>query len=185
MKAASSWAAGCHCTELTGEPLPESSEAVLRFWFNESRPAQWFRRNQAFDQTIQRRFGALVEAALDGGLGHWSDSPHSGLALVLVLDQFPRNIWRGQPKAFAGDAQALALSLRAEKRGWIAAETHQPRRQFWLMPRLHSEDLEVQNAALPLFERWTDPRTLAVAVRHRDTIALHGRFPHRDQALKR
>ena len=65
------------------------------------------------------------------------------------------------------------------------SRTRQPRRQFWLMPRLHSEDLEVQNAALPLFERWTDPRTLAVAMNHRDTITLHGRFPHRDQALKR
>ena len=114
MRGAFSWAAGCRCTEVTTEPLAGSPEAVLRFWFDESRPAQWFRRNQAFDQTIQRRFGALVEAALDGGLGHWSD--------------FSRATWRGQPKAFEGDAQALALSLRAEKRGWIAAETHQPRR---------------------------------------------------------
>ena len=185
MRAAFSWAAGCRCTEVTTEPLAGSPEAVLRFWFDECRPAQWFRRSQAFDQTIQSRFGGLVEAALEGNLEHWSDSALSGLALVLVLDQFPRNIWRGQAKAFAGDAQALALSHRAELQGWIAAEPRQPRRQFWLMPRLHSEDLEVQNAALPLFERWTDPRTLAVAMNHRDTIALHGRFPHRDQALKR
>ena len=126
-----------------------------------------------------------MEAALEGDLGHWSDSAHFCLALVLVLDQFPRNTWRGQAKAFAGDAQALALSHRAELQGWSAAEPRHPRLQFWLMPLLHSEDLEVQNAALPLFERWSDPRTLAVAMNHRDTIALHGRFPHRGQALKR
>ena len=91
-------------TEVTTEPLPVSPEAVLHFWFDECRPAQWFRRSQAFDQTIQSRFGGLVEAALEGDLGHWSDSAHSGLALVLLLNQFPRKIWRGQAKAFAGDA---------------------------------------------------------------------------------
>ena len=162
-----------------------SPDTILRFWFDQTKPVQWFRRDPNFDAQIQNHFGDLVEAALAGQLDHWSQTPQSGLALVLLLDQFPRNIWRNQAKAFTGDPQALHVSIAAEQRGWIAAEPCRPRRQFWLMPRLHSEDLAVQTAALPLFERWTDARTLAVAQRHRDTVAIHGRFPHRDQALGR
>ncbi len=104
---------------------------------------------------------------------------------MLVLDQFPRQIWRDTARAFAGDPQALALSLRAEAEGWIAAEDDQQRRAFWLMPRMHSEDLAVQEAALPLFERFTDPRTADFAHRHRDVIARFGRFPHRNGILGR
>ena len=162
-----------------------SAESILRFWFEESRPVQWFRLDPHFDQRILNRFGDSVEAALRGDLQHWGSTPTSGLALVLLLDQFPRNIWRNTARAFSGDLQALEMSFRAEQQGWIAAESSRPRLQFWLMPRLHSEDLAVQTQALPLFERWTEPRTLAVAQRHRDTIAVHGRFPHRDQALGR
>ena len=162
-----------------------SPESILSFWFEQTRPVQWFRQDAHFDYTIQSRFGDAVEAALTGNLQHWSNAPTSALALVLLLDQFPRNIWRNTGRAFSGDAQALDLSIRAEQQGWIACEPRRPRRQFWLMPRLHSEDLSVQTQALPLFERWTDPRTLVVAQRHRATIALHGRFPHRDNALGR
>ena len=162
-----------------------SPDTILRFWFDQTKPVQWFRRDPHFDAQIQNRFGDLVEGALAGHLDHWSQTPSSGLALMLLLDQFPRNIWRNQAKAFAGDPQALHLSITAEQRGWIAAEPCRPQRQFWLMPRLHSEDLAVQTAALPLLERWTDVRTLAVAQHKRDTLAIHGRFPHRDQALGR
>ena len=146
---------------------------------------QWFRLDPHFDQRILNRFGDSVEAALQGDLQHWGSTPTAGLALVLLLDQFPPNIWRDTARAFSGDPQALEMSFHAEQQGWIASESRRPRRQFWLMPRLHSEDLAVQTQALPLFERWTDPRTLAVAQRHRDTIAVHGRFPHRDRALGR
>jgi len=165
--------------------LSVSPESILSFWFEQTRPVQWFRQDAQFDEKIQSRFGDSVEQALTGNLQHWSNAPTSALALVLLLDQFPRNIWRNTARAFSGDAQALDLSIRAEQQGWIASEPRRPRRQFWLMPRLHSEDLSVQTQALPLFERWTDPRTLTVAQRHRTTIALHGRFPHRDNALGR
>jgi uncharacterized protein (DUF924 family) len=87
--------------------------------------------------------------------------------------------------AFAGDPQALAESLQAVERGWLEAEPEQARRQFWLMPLMHSEDLAVQEAALPLFERFADPRTGDFARRHRDVIARFGRFPHRNAALGR
>ncbi len=104
---------------------------------------------------------------------------------MLLLDQFPRQIWRDTPLAFAGDGQALGLSLRAEQRGWLAAEPDPAHRQFLLMPRMHAEDLAIQEAARPLFEQFTDPRTLEFARRHRDVIARFGRFPHRNTALGR
>ena len=87
--------------------------------------------------------------------------------------------------AFAGDGQALALSQQALKWGWVEAEPEQPRRQFWLMPLMHSEDLAVQEASLPLFRHFVDPRTADFAIRHRDVIAQFGRFPHRNAALGR
>jgi uncharacterized protein (DUF924 family) len=104
---------------------------------------------------------------------------------VLLLDQFPRQIWRDTAMAFAGDPQALALSLKAVELGWLETEPEQARRQFWLMPLMHSEDLAVQEAALPLFERYADPRTADFARRHRDVIARFGRFPHRNAPLGR
>ncbi len=163
----------------------DEAAAVLRFWFEESRPADWFRSSPARDRTLSDRFGALTERALRGELAAWGTSAASALALVLLLDQFPRQIWRDQARAFAGDPQALALSLRALEQGWIAAETDPYRRRFWLMPLMHSEDLAVQDRGLPLFERFCDPRTAEFARRHRDVIARFGRFPHRNRILGR
>ncbi|MCP9928460.1 DUF924 family protein [Cyanobium sp. CH-040] len=158
---------------------------VLRFWFEEASPHQWFAKDPAFDAQVQDRFCALTRAAVAGALSPWGEEPQSALALVLLLDQFPRQIWRGTATAFAGDPQALALSRRAVDDGWVAAEPEQARRQFWLMPLMHSEELAVQEAALPLFARFSDGRTLDFARRHREVIARFGRFPHRNAALGR
>ena len=162
-----------------------SSTEVLEFWFSQTRPRQWFAKDPGFDALVRERFGALCEQALAGELNGWGNEPASGLALVLVLDQFPRQIWRGTSLAFAGDRQGLALSQQAVGHGWVATESIQARRQFWLMPLMHAEDLVVQEAALPLFEQFTDRRTADFARRHRDVIARFGRFPHRNGALGR
>ncbi|MCT0219622.1 DUF924 domain-containing protein [Synechococcus sp. CS-1329] len=158
---------------------------LLRFWFEECQPAQWFRKDPAFDQQVRERFGPLSERALAGDLQPWADQPGSALALVLLLDQLPRQLRRDQPGAFAGDAAALELSLAALARGWIEAEAQPSRRQFWLMPVMHSEDLAIQEQGLKLFERFTDTKTTEFARRHRDVIARFGRFPHRNEALGR
>lgn len=163
----------------------EIAAAVLRFWFEQTQPRQWFAKDPGFDARLRERFLALTRQAIQGELSGWSGDPHSGLALVLLLDQFPRQIWRGTANAFAGDGQALALSQQAVGLGWLAAEPDHARRQFWLMPQMHAEDLAVQDASLPLFEQFTDPRTAAFARRHRDVIARFGRFPHRNDALGR
>ena len=159
-----------------------SHQDVVNFWFNELRPAEWFRINQQLDQKIINKYTDLVDHALHGNLIDWSHKPSSALALLLVFDQFPRHIWRGQSKAFIGDSWALEISLEAEKQGWIQEEPIRAKRQFWLMPRLHSEKLDVHLHALPLFERWTDTRTVALAKRYGKLIASHGHFPHRDRS---
>lgn len=168
--------------------MPDQHEGpaeILRFWFEEIRPLQWFAKDPALDALLRDRFLGRTRQAIDGELAEWSSDAAGALALVLLLDQFPRQIWRDTAMAFAGDPQALALSLRALERGWLEAEPQQPRRQFWLMPLMHCEDLAVQETALPLFEHYTDPRTADFAQKHRDVIARFGRFPHRNAALGR
>ena len=160
-----------------------SADDVLEFWFQQCRPWQWFRRRDSFDALVRERFAEAVERALAGELDHWSSGPSSGLALVLLLDQFTRQIWRGQAQAFAGDPQALKLSLDALERGWIAAESQRPRRQFWLMPLLHSEDISVVARAIPLLEHFADAATADVARRHLLQLQRFGRYPHRNAAL--
>jgi len=164
---------------------PIAASGVLRFWFEQGEQRQWFSKDPAFDSQVRERFIGLTRQAIQGQLSGWGREPQSGLALVLLLDQFPRQIWRGSAMAFAGDGQALALSQSGVEWGWLAAEPEQPRRQFWLMPQMHSEELAVQEAALPLFEQFSDARTVEFARRLRDVIARFGRFPHRNAALGR
>ena len=163
----------------------DKASEVLEFWFAETRPHQWFAKDLSFDQLLQQRFVALTRRAIAGELDAWDAEPTGALALVLLLDQFPRQIWRDSAMAFSGDPQAMALSLRAVELGWLETEPEQGRRQFWLMPLMHSEDLAVQEEALPLFDQFTDSRTVDVASRHRDVIVRFGRFPHRNAALGR
>ena len=163
----------------------EQAAQVLDFWFVQSRPRQWFAKDPAFDALLRERFLVLTRRAIASELDAWNAEPAGALALVLLLDQFPRQIWRDTAMAFAGDPQALALSLKAVERGWLEAEPEQGRRQFWLMPLMHAEDLAVQESALPLFEQFSDPRTADFARRHRDVIARFGRFPHRNALLGR
>ncbi len=146
----------------------EQASQVLAFWFSETLPRQWFAKNPAFDALVGERFLGLTRRAIAGELDAWSAEPTAALALLLLLDQFPRQLWRDTAMAFAGDPQAVALSLQAVELSWLVAEAEQARRQFWLMPLMHSEDLRVQEAALPLFEQLTDPRTADFAHRHRD-----------------
>ncbi len=163
----------------------ELGAEVLAFWFEAASPSQWFLKDPAFDHQVREQFIGLTRQAVAGELTAWGRQPHTGLALVLLLDQFPRQIWRGSAMAFSGDGGALALSQSAVANGWVAAETDQARRQFWLMPLMHAEDLAVQEAAGPLFEQFTDARTAAFARRHLGVIARFGRFPHRNDSLAR
>ena len=161
------------------------AEDILRFWFEECRPWQWFRRDSKFDRSVSERFRPLAEAAQEQRLMEWEVRQTSSLALVLLLDQFSRQIWRDQARAFHGDLRAQHLSQMALDQRWLEHEPLKPRRQFWLMPLLHAECLETVNKAIPLLERWVDIATADVARRNRDMLIKHGRYPWRDGALGR
>ena len=160
-------------------------EDVLGFWFDECSPRDWFKKDAGFDSRLAKRFRALVEEAFSGGLEDWCETADGCLALILVLDQFPRGMFRDTPKAFAGDQRALALSQRCLELGYIAGCPDPAKRHFMLIPMMHSEDIEVQEASLELFERYTNARVLEYAYRHRDIIARFGHYPHRNRILGR
>jgi uncharacterized protein (DUF924 family) len=159
-----------------------SADQVLRFWFDEH-PKDWFVKDPAFDAGIRARFLALYEHAAAGRLAHWTDAPRSCLALVLVLDQFPRNIFRGEARAFATDAEARAAARVILARGWDKAMT-QPEQLFAYLPFEHSEALEDQELSCALMKDF-DPEQYRYAVRHREIIERFGRFPHRNDILGR
>lgn len=162
---------------------PTASD-IRAFWFEESMPMQWFRKDPAFDGVIRARFGGMVEEALAGRYDGWAASDLDGLALILLLDQFTRNLYRGDPRSFAGDAQALAVSERIQARGsWTTLQPHY--KHFILVPMMHSEDLLVQERSLPLFAAHCDAQVHTFGVKHRDIIARFGRFPHRNAVLGR
>ena len=160
--------------------------AVLDFWFRELAPRQWFVAAAKLDQAIGRRFGARVAEALQGALDSWATTPRGRLALILVLDQFPRNIYRGTPGAFAGDAMAQALVLAGLTTG-MDKPLNLAERHFFYMPLMHAEDRELQALGLKKFAAIQREAYSIVryARDHAATIERFGRFPSRNQALGR
>lgn len=174
-----------------------TAQDVLDFWFlpigvkghNTQRP-EWFRKDDAFDAQIRAQFGELVEQALQGGLRHWDDEGTQGtLARIVVLDQFTRNIHRGTPKAFAGDALALEAALALDDSG--ANQTLPPvQRVFAYLPFEHAESLSMQLRSVDLFDMLRSSATgfdstFDYARRHYEIIRRFGRFPHRNAILGR
>ena len=158
---------------------------IIQFWFDECEPQQWFVKDTAFDEMLNDRFGASVELALRGKFSSWAETKEGTLALIILLDQMTRNIYRDTPKAFAGDPIALALSLKATERGDLDSITEQTHRQFLLMPMMHSEDINIQNQSLPLFKKYTNELTYEYAKKHQIIIERFGLFPHRNAILGR
>ena len=160
-------------------------ESVLRFWFDELDPADHFNGGNRVDAAIAERFSTLLDGLEAAAYPHaWEATPDGALALLIALDQFQRNLHRGGARAFLLDAIALDVAQRAIGQGYLE-RLPQARRKWLLMPLMHSEDLGVQEASIPLFTEHTDPDTLAHAKAHRDAIARFGRFPGRNAALGR
>jgi uncharacterized protein (DUF924 family) len=161
--------------------LPED---VLAFWFSECTPQQWFEKNDAFDATLRTRFGAVHAEASAGGLTGWEATADGRLALLLVLDQMSRNLYRGDPRAFAQDARARDIARRA-----IAAGDHvfasRDRCLFLFLPFEHSEELADQLWCEAFFAALGDAMLIDYGMRHRVIIERFGRFPHRNAALGR
>ena len=155
-------------------------DAVLEFWFQRDRK-DWFTKDAAFDTEIRTRFLPLYELAAGGGLAAWMEEPRSCLALVIVLDQFPRNMFRGSARAFAADAIALEAARAIVARGWDRALSPDER-TFAYLPFEHSENLQDQERSLRLFE---GNENFEWARKHHEVIRRFGRFPHRNAALGR
>ena len=193
-------------------PVPPATavatpDGVLAFWLGACPPddaaalslqRQWFTKSDAFDARIRARFAPTIEAALAGRLDDWAREPLGWLALVVVLDQFTRNVFRGTPRSFAGDSQARALAEQGLARGWDR-QLCWLARPFVLLPLEHAEDLAAQDDCVARFtalcaEARADAppevqQTLAgnldYAERHSDVIRQFGRFPHRNAVLAR
>jgi len=155
-------------------------QQLLDFWFGQDRKA-WFEKNPAFDEEIRARFLALYEQAATGGLADWKGAPKSCLALLILLDQFPRNMFRGTARAFAADPLALAAARIIVERGWDGEMT-EDERAFAYLPFEHSESLEDQETSLRLF---AGNANYEWARRHWEIIRRFGRFPHRNAILGR
>lgn len=159
---------------------------ILGFWFEEVSPQQWFQKNPELDKIIKERFYATYEMAKDGLCDDWAHDEDGALALVILLDQFPRHIFRDQPEAFDTDKKALLIAKDAISKGFD--QILEPvKRGFLYVPFQHSEELRDQERSVQLMGAMKDlnPTGYDYAVRHRDVIEKYGRFPHRNKVLGR
>jgi uncharacterized protein (DUF924 family) len=174
--------------------VPSTPADVLDFWFDSDSEALWYERNDAFDAAIGRRFGDTLEAALRGDLDAWTETPEGWLALLIVRDQFSRNLYRHDARAWAGDPGTQVLALDGIAQGYDQRLAPM-QRVFAYMPLEHAESPVLQQHCVRLFERLLAcqpeaqrPRFqnyLDYARRHHDVIARFGRFPHRNAVLGR
>jgi uncharacterized protein (DUF924 family) len=164
--------------------MTDWTSAILAFWFDELTPAQWFMRDDAVDAAIRDRFAGVYERLAACAPAELARDAESCLAAIIALDQFPRNMFRGEPRAFATDEQARRLTAIALDQGW---DRGQPVRRavVYYIPLEHSEDLADQIRCCELMAALGDPTYLDYAERHKAVIERFGRFPHRNAVLGR
>ena len=171
-------------------------DSILTFWFEELKPAQWWRKSKALDKKITQRFGELHQQACAGELFEWRETAEGRLAEIILLDQFSRNIYRDQPQAFASDGMALVLAQEAISAGAEQALNPQ-QRVFLYMPFMHSESLKIHEVASELFSKNAEPTqgskdeligaksSLKSQRAHSKIIKRFGRYPHRNIIIGR
>ncbi len=162
----------------------ELASTIVRFWFEDSGPGDWFSKRPEFDALIRDRFAATHDRALAGDYDHWEDDPQACLALVVVLDQFPRNMFREDPRAYRADAKALGVARRAVAAGHHRALTLD-QCKFMFLPFEHSEALDDQKLGVELMREFCDEESVGYALRHLEIVERFGRFPHRNAVLGR
>jgi uncharacterized protein (DUF924 family) len=161
---------------------PVTPHDIITFW-RSAGPDKWYAKDDAFDQELRDRFMDTWEAARDGKLGAWQESDDGALALLIVLDQFPRNMFRNDARAFSTDALARSVATRAIAEG-RDRRIEQEMRAFMYLPFEHSEDITDQERSIALFKSLSAD-SLKWAVLHADIIRKFGRFPHRNAVLGR
>jgi len=176
--------------------LDPDARAVLEFWFDKKNEPYWFKQNSHFDKQIENNFGEIWHAAMHGECGAWrivelsTDSNSSITALagrlaeIIILDQFSRNIYRGQTRAFSQDGMAVVLAQEASQQPYFDTLPMEWRK-FMIMPFMHSESAVIHERYLPLFQQLKDANTLDFEHRHKDIIDKFGRYPHRNDTLDR
>jgi uncharacterized protein (DUF924 family) len=162
-------------------PAPED---IIRFWFSSETRNSWFVASEAFDAAVRERFGALAGRARSGDLDDWARTPEGSLALLLLLDQVPRNIYRRTAQAFQSDDKALTLAKNAVSAGFDRS-FGKDERLFFYLPFEHAEDRAAQDLSVRLIEALGDDEYTDYARRHREIIYRFGRFPHRNEQLGR
>jgi uncharacterized protein (DUF924 family) len=175
--------------------MNDDAARLLGFWFAEGPDTfrkAWFEKDEAFDAECRSGYGALVVPAREGALDGWAETPEGALALVLLLDQFPRNLFRGSAEAFASDAHARQVARHAVLARRFDMALSNTARTFLYLPFEHGEAMEDQDLSVALFEGLRDDPAHAMpggaidyAWRHRTVIRRFGRFPHRNAALGR
>lgn len=159
-------------------------DEVLDFWFRELTPEDWYSSKEEVDEKIRTRFGVLLPKLAADVPAEVETDPKTALAAIIVFDQFPRNIYRRQPEAFATDNIAVGITRSAIDKEFDAEMTPQER-QFLYMPLMHSEVMADQERCVDLFRALGSEEGIKYAVEHRDIVARFGRFPHRNRALGR
>jgi uncharacterized protein (DUF924 family) len=160
------------------------SLALLDFWYSAEMRPRWFDSTPELDERIRSRFEPLWRQAAAGELDHWQDTPEGALALVIVLDQLPLNMYRGRPEAFATEQRAVAVTKRAVAQGFDTLIPKE-RLMFLYMPLMHSEHLADQDLSVQLFAAAGLADNLRFAEHHRGIVRRFGRFPHRNAILGR
>ena len=164
--------------------LDIKSQDIIQFWFEEITPKQWWIKDNEFDQLLINRYQGVLDAAVKGELFSWRDTPLGRLAEVIVLDQFSRNIYRDDARAFAADTMALVLSQEAvRQQDYDGLSSNQ--KQFLFMPYMHSESLLIHEEAVKLFDEPGLEGNLDFEHKHKVIIDRFGRYPHRNEILGR
>ena len=161
-----------------------TAEALINYWFSEAIRVAWFRSTPELDRQIAERWQHHWELARHHHYDHWNDTPHRALALVILFDQIPLNIFRGDERCFASENQAVAVSYQAIDSGFDQ-QLSQEQLPFLYMPLMHSESLAHQDRSVKLFEQAGLEGNLRYARHHRELIRRFGRFPHRNKILGR
>ncbi|MDH5183582.1 MAG: DUF924 domain-containing protein [Gammaproteobacteria bacterium] len=161
-----------------------TAKEILDFWFAPECKACWFNATSEMDEMIRRQFEATWQAARDNKLQSWMDSANGCLALVIILDQFPLNMYRGKAESFLTEAAAREVSRHAIEQGF-EQDMSDERKLFLFLPFMHSENIQDQDESLALFAKADMQDGLRFAKHHRDIVARFGRFPHRNNILGR
>ena len=160
------------------------AKSILDFWFIECSPKMWFKKNDKFDALIRNRFLNLIKKSLKTNIEDVNIALDTYLSLIILLDQFTRNVFRNSSKSFEGDNKAVKLTKIAIDNNFIKGSNHHYN-SFFLMPLMHSENILDHKLGLPLFKKFTNENTFKFALKHKDIIDRFDRFPHRNNVLGR